>query len=107
MNAPNEKGLGGRQTSVLRYLRGTPGRGGPWNPRSPEWYWTSGSETQKILDSLVKRGLAYVDEDGTYHAWPKYMQDGLERALEQASGPVTMQEFDACLGIAKESEEGE
>jgi len=58
--------LGVNQRGVLNSLRDH----GQWHKRFPGcgWVWDTPSNTKKILDTLVKRGLAQVDEKGTYTA---------------------------------------
>ncbi len=56
--------LGLSQQEVLRALltHGYWAHGG--------WIWGTLGETKRILDSLVKRGLVYVDANGFYRARP-------------------------------------
>ena len=51
--------LGERQRICLQSLQ----RHGRW---PGGWMWDNRSGTKRILDTLVKRGLATVDEDGVY-----------------------------------------
>lgn len=60
------RGLGDRQARVLRALR----EHGGW-ARQCGWVWTTPKETETILDSLVKRGLAFVDAEGWYRPKPE------------------------------------
>ncbi len=54
--------LGRRQQGCLDMLR----EFGRWNPTMPRWVWAHRGDTRQVLDSLVRRGLAEVDEDGVY-----------------------------------------
>ena len=52
--------LGQNQKDVLECLR----RNGPWcDSWICRWSWSTPSETTKIMDSLVKRGLVEVKND--------------------------------------------
>jgi hypothetical protein len=51
--------LGERQRICLQSLR----RHGHW---PGGWLWDNASGTKRILDSLVKKGFATVDEKGVY-----------------------------------------
>lgn len=53
--------LGDRQRAVLSELA----RHGRWEPGGG-WIWNTYSETRRILDSLVRRGLVAVDERSTH-----------------------------------------
>jgi hypothetical protein len=54
--------LGKTQKSVLRCLR----EHGSWHVGCG-WLWDTYSGTARVMDSLVKRGLATVEHGGTYH----------------------------------------
>jgi hypothetical protein len=53
--------LGDRQKSCLQALR----HHGHWHTTCG-WKWDTKSNTRRILDTLVKRGLATIDEQGVY-----------------------------------------
>lgn len=56
--------LGSTQKSILQALR----EHGSWHNRGfgCGWVWDSRSGTQKVLESLVRRGLVVKDHEGTY-----------------------------------------
>ena len=54
--------LGGTQQEVLRSLRNH----GYWHYSRCGWYWDTLGNTEKVLDSLVRRGLVTKDGDGFY-----------------------------------------
>lgn len=56
--------LGKNQRGVLSSIR----EHGQWHSRGfgCGWVWDTPSNTRKILDTLVKRGLVTLDEKGTY-----------------------------------------
>jgi hypothetical protein len=54
----NTKGMGSTQSRILRTLDDH----GCWH-RGADWFWGSKSYTERILDGLVKRGLAEVVEE--------------------------------------------
>jgi hypothetical protein len=56
--------LGSAQKDILLALR----EHGMWHNRGSGcgWVWDNRSNTKKVLDSLVRRGLVELDEKGTY-----------------------------------------
>jgi hypothetical protein len=58
--------LGINQRGALESLR----HHGTWSHDPdvglPRWVWGAPAETKKILDGLVRRGFATVDESGVY-----------------------------------------
>lgn len=53
--------LGTTQENVLRCLK----EHKSWH-RGGGWYWDTDRNTERVLDSLVKRGLVSKDEKGVY-----------------------------------------
>lgn len=51
--------LGSTQVEVLKLLRN-------YGAYPHGWYWENHSTTQRVLDSLVRRGDAYQDDNHVY-----------------------------------------